>query len=792
MKKIYSKQFKKLILVLFTIFLNKSIASQTIYSNKSIDSVFTNYTKPFQEVVYAHLNKSKYIKGESIEFCIYTFDKQEKMLSNISKNLYCVISDENNNPIKKQLLKLENGVISGSIKLDSAFKGGTYTFKAYTNWLLNFAEHNYFADTFEIIDPNDTSTNSLKSTDKGFEIDAQILPESGHVVSDVLNTMGIIIKDKFGYGLPYLKGKLIDSNQKIITSFSLNKLGIGRFSFTPKLDQNYIVIIDNNGKEIFVDFNQNIEKKGVLLKVSKNNTHALISLVTNNFYISKFKNKKLQLAFHDGLKLNKFDFYFDNSLSITKKIPFKNLATGINIFTLFDEDNNPIAERLFFNYEGLKIVKSNVTSVNRKDTLISLRLNYNITNNTGFNNVSVSILPQQTKSYHKNTNIISQTLIQPYIRGTIENGGYYFMDINEQKKYDLDNLLITQGWSSYNWNSIFNSDNDLKYPFEKGVSIKVNIPKLKKRSAYLVHHISNRGPELINFEEEIKSFQMYQYYPEDNETLYISKVGKKGNLYEPSLYVQYFPSSVPNLNKQFKTLNPIKNYYAQEVFLGASNFENLNKVQVLNEIVIKANLEEKRVQSIKNKSFGRVFFLSENDRNMTLANYLNGKPGISASDNFQTNQFVVYNRIADGVPAMILDGFQVTKDQLFYYWLDIVDYIEINSTMTVGFITGRGGAINIYTDALKFMRSKSTVRKVEFPLTFSKPEKFYSPKYQSYTSKFYKEYGVVDWLPKNKIDENGHLEFNFTNTPLNKITLFIEGITEDGTFILEEKKIQID
>jgi hypothetical protein len=90
------------------------------------------------------------------------------------------------------------------------------------------------------------------------------------------------------------------------------------------------------------------------------------------------------------------------------------------------------------------------------------------------------------------------------------------------------------------------------------------------------------------------------------------------------------------------------------------------------------------------------------------------------------------------------------------------------------------------------MRSKSTVRKVEFPLTFSKPEKFYSPKYQSYTSKFYKEYGVVDWLPKNKIDENGHLEFNFTNTPLNKITLFIEGITEDGTFILEEKKIQID
>lgn len=792
MKKNFSQHLKNLMLFLFAIFLTNSISSQTFYSKKNINTVFEDYTAPFQEVVYAHLNKSKYIKGESIEFSIYVFDKQDKTLSNISTNLYCVISDENNNPIKKQLLKLENGIISGSIKLDTNFKSGTYTFKAYTNWLLNFAEHNYFADTFEVIDPNDTSTNYLQNTEKGFEIDAQFLPESGHVVSDVINTIGVIVKDKFGYGFPFLKGKLINSDQKIVTTFSLNTLGIGRFSFTPKIDENYKVIIDNNGKEIVVNFNQNIEQTGVLLKVSKNNSHALISIVTNKFSLSEIKKKKLNLTFHDGLQLNKKDLTFGNDLSIIKKIPLENLSKGINIFTLFDKNNNPIAERLFFNYEGLKIIKSKVTSIKKQDTVVSLGLKYNILNKIRHNNISVSILPEQTKSYQKNVNIISQTLIQPYVKGTIENGGYYFTDINEQKKYDLDNLLITQGYSSYDWSSIFNFDNILKYEREKGISIKVNIPKLDKKSSYLVHHIANKGSQLISFEEEVKSFQMYEYYPEDNDNLYISKVGKKGNLYEPSLYVQYFPSNVPNFNKQIKTLNPSKNYYAQEVFLGASNFENLNKVQVLNEIVIKANLEKERVQSIKNKSFGRVYFLTETERNMTLAMYLNGKSGISASDNFQTNRFEVFNRIADGVPLMLLDGFQAFNDQLFYYFLDVVDYIEINQTMTVGFMAGRGGSIEIKTDPLKYNRTRTTVKNFEFPLTFSKPKKFYAPKYENYNTKFYKEYGVIDWLPTNKINENGSLVLKIAKTPSNSIKLFIEGVSEDGTFIFEEKTLQLN
>jgi hypothetical protein len=241
------------------------------------------------------------------------------------------------------------------------------------------------------------------------------------------------------------------------------------------------------------------------------------------------------------------------------------------------------------------------------------------------------------------------------------------------------------------------------------------------------------------------------------------------------------------LNKQFKPLNPHKNYYSEEIFIGASNFSTINNSEVLDEIIIKTNLNQKRIQLIKNKSIGPVYFIDELGKNLTLANFLNMKPGISAYDDIRTNRLKAYNTISGGVPEFILDGHRVSGDQLYSYWLTMVDYINVNSNMGIR----SGGSINIVTDPLKFSKDKKTIKKFEFPITFSKPKKFYTPKYQSYTSEFYKEYGVIDWLPINKIDKNGNLELNITNVPLNNFKVFIEGVTEDGTFIFEEKTVQI-
>ena len=153
-----------------------------IKSEDSLINSFESYTKIPREVAYSHLNKSTYIIGETMGFANYVFDKNSKKLSTVTTNLYCTISDDNNKIIKSKLVLVENGMSSGGFFLDSLFTSGSYTFKAYTNWMRNFDEQNFYTQTVKVIDPNVESilNSSLIST----AIDAQFLPEGGHLVAN--------------------------------------------------------------------------------------------------------------------------------------------------------------------------------------------------------------------------------------------------------------------------------------------------------------------------------------------------------------------------------------------------------------------------------------------------------------------------------------------------------------------------------------------------------------------------------------------------------------------------------
>ena len=799
----YPLLVKRIACITLLIFFQNSIQSQELFQQKNLDTVFNNYAKPFQEVIYAHLNKSKFIKGESLGFTSYAFNKQNKLLSSITSNLYCIITDSNNKVVKEKLIQVKNGIANGSFKIDSIFKSGKYTFKSYTNWMLNFSKHNYFVDTFEVIDPE--TIKFAKRTKRSHKIDIQILPESGHLLSDVINTMGVVVKDSLGYGFANLKGEIFDTNNNHITSFQLNKLGIGRFSFIPKSNVEYKAIINKNGEKITTNFTEKTKVKGILLRVSTNSDHTLISAVTNKNTLPELKNKIYKLVFHDGERLNTLDIKFNEKTNITKEISFKKLSKGINIFTLFDEKNRPLAERMFFNYEKLNIIKTN-SLVNKtiNDSIINASYKFKNARNIGFNNVSISVLPKQTKSYVKNTSIISQLLIKPYIKGFIENGGYYFTDINDKKKYELDNLLITQGWSSYNWNEIFNYNSNFTHRFQKGIVIQANNPNPKDEDSYVIHNLSNRSSEFIKFNNEVNSFTSKDYFPLNNENLYISKKGKKDGLTPASLYLQFKPNNIPNIISDINYLSPKKDYNSQEYLVDASNFYTFNKRTELDEIQINVNLEKKRIEEIKNKSRGKVYFIEKNIRNLTVAQFINIKSNtFKVSNNNGATNIINTEVVATGLnavnrpPSVILDGVEVIDfDFLSYLRLDVVDYIEINefNTGTRKGLTRRGqGLIEIVTNPSKYYNNEAnkSVQKFKFPVTFTEAKKFYIPKYNNYNNSFFKDYGVIDWLPKNEIDRNGFLNLRIKNVQSNDITLFMEGVTEDGDYIFEEKTIKV-
>jgi hypothetical protein len=449
----------------------------TLYSGAQEPSVILDayeaYSKAPREVAYVHLNKSTYIKGEDIGFTAYILDKQKKVPSQLTTNLYVTIEDENKTVISKKLLKVKNGIASNVIELDSAFKAGDYTFKAYTNWMRNFDEQNYFIETITIIDPkNDEIIETALIENK---IDAQFLPESGHLVHNVNTNIGVIIKDAKGYGIPNAEGKVYDKNQILVSEFKVNHLGIGRFPLIPKLGNTYKIKITHLNKSFGFDLVEKIEPIGISLSVVNYKNLAMVVLNTNAASLNYLADKSYKLTIHNGTKIDDVAIRFKAKKAIVRAFEVSDLPSGINVFTLFNDKNQPIAERLFFNYNGIKTTNSKSIVAQKQQDSITLKLNYERLSAEQLNNISVSVLPKETAAYKRHHSLLSYNFLQPYINGSIEQAKYYFTNINAKTKLDLDNLLITQGWSSYDWSKILGKSQNLFYPFEQGITIKANV-----------------------------------------------------------------------------------------------------------------------------------------------------------------------------------------------------------------------------------------------------------------------------------------------------------------------------
>ncbi|WP_412559708.1 hypothetical protein [Winogradskyella sp. MIT101101] len=793
--------FKTIFLLL--LFFGLSISAQ---EDSEVLEAYEDYTEAAREVVYMHLNKSTYIKGESIGFTAYVMDKKDKKPSLLTTNLYVSIEDENKNVIKQKLIRVDDGVASNSFEVDSLFSSGYYNVKAYTNWMLNFNEQNHYVESVRIINPETEEYIEEERIEN--TVDAQFLPESGHLLSGVINNVGVVIKDNLGFGIPNAKGEVIDSDNQILSTFETNQFGIGKFQLLPSTNETYKVNITSANKDFTVNLDQNVEPRGIIMSLKSLKSKVFVSLITNDETLENIKGNRYTLMAHNGDNYDIMDIYFTDETVVTKAIDYSNTATGVNILTLFNGEDKPIAERLFFNHKGIDVLKTNDLSASRKRDTVTVNLGFKNINSETINSLSVSVLPEETKSYNRHNNIVSYTYLQPYLRGYIEQAKYYFTDVDPKKQYELDNLLLTQGWSSYDWNTIFQNAPNQTHTFEQGIRLKANLASDisdNDDNSFLMHAVADEEPRIFSLSEGENSFLIDNLFPVGSDKIYVSKMTKVNGLLPASLYFQSFPSAIPRLTTDSRTLNP-KHDYKIEANIKPNVFKefNFDEVQALNEVVVQSELDRKRtkMREFGKHKFGKISVIEEEDRLLfnTLGQFLVSK-GFNVIDN--QGEFAVEDRMyfADRTPngsrvgpEFFLDGMYIADTQIFYqYSLTNVGYIEINRQGIGEGARGARGVIKIYssTKGSKSTNNQDTVQDFKLPLSFSAEKKFYVPKYQSYFSDFYKGYGVIGWEPKVKIDEKGIASFKIVK-PRGNIKLFIEGIANDGSFIFEEKTISLN
>jgi hypothetical protein len=786
------KSYSKIYLFLSIIFLvfNSLLYAQRIES--TIIDNYEDYAAAPREVIYTHLNKSTYIEGEMLGFTAYIFDKFTKKRSEMTTNLYCTISDEQGNIIKKQMVLVNNGIASNVFNIDEEFDNGSYTFKAYTNWMLNFKEQNHFQQIFNVIDAD--SEAEIKSL-KDDSIDIQLLGEGGHLLYGTINTAGVIVKNKSGYGLPNAKGKIVDENETIITEFTLNDFGIAKVIFKPEVNKRYFTIISYNEnvseKEI-----KDIKSLGFNMGLTDIQKNIALSFNTNATSLARLQKKSFSVALHNGDELKLIPLNF-NTLEEKMILSKTELFSGINIFTVFDENNNPVLERLFFNHVEKQNPKLNFMSAIKENDSLLVTLKLNNTQSDAFQNISISVLPSTTKSYSSQNNINSQLYLQPYIKGAIENAGYYFKNVTRKTKYELDMLLITQGWSSYDWTNIFNFSDNFSYPFERGIDVVTTLNDEKSGGVYLVYPLKNNTTQIFTLGDNEKTFTQKRVIPNEGEQFRVGQVKSNSKQTKPGVYPQFYPSTFPTFKLSYPYLISNGSEFSENIKIPTS-LSSWDKVEKLDEVVINSQKKYDRLEILRRKTNNaqiKEVTDDEKNRGTPLSQIITGL-GFYADYDYVNAQFIITNpRVFRGDPRPLLylnDGIISDPNILRDLPVEVIDYIEAERYGIGGGFRTQAGYIKIYTSSDYFYRNdgkNKTTSVFDFPLTFNSPKKYYTPAYQFYNTTFFKEYGTIGWLPNLKTDSNGMVSFKIFDTKSENISLHIEGIVNNDELISETKTI---
>jgi len=109
------------------------------------------------EKIYMQFDKPYYAVGDTIWFKTYLLNEA---LTGTDKSgfMYVDIANDSNKVVKQYKFPVQDGLSWGSINLDEKeFKTSTYTLRAYTNWMRNFGDKQFFYKRFYVSSANENN-----------------------------------------------------------------------------------------------------------------------------------------------------------------------------------------------------------------------------------------------------------------------------------------------------------------------------------------------------------------------------------------------------------------------------------------------------------------------------------------------------------------------------------------------------------------------------------------------------------------------------------------------------------
>lgn len=416
----------------------------TIYAQDKAEKALEIFTQKYpQEKIHFIFSKSSYIAGENLWFKAFVFDGY--IPSTISTSLFVELYDQNKKQIDKKFIPLINGEGSGSFQLSENLKEDIYYIRAYTTWMANFNED------FQTLKPvavyNPSSPEKLSKEDHSTWT-AAAFPESGTFIDGISTKFSVRLQSS-GPPPSDWSGYVTDTEKPEvkITSFKGLDQNTGTFSLTPKVNTKYrLIVADSKGNQQTVDL-PTVQNSGINLQVVTDKSTIKITLKGKNIE----PNTLYKII---GSMDNQLVFKARSTQIIEKtySIPTDKLINGIIQFTVFDEEENVIAQRLcFVQPSSLKIEKPAIHSLSLKESPRASN-SFEIMQKLENTPYTVFVLDGKSENQEDENSLLSTIWLTGDITSPIYKPSQYFT--GENKSEALDALLISEKWKRFDWRTI--------------------------------------------------------------------------------------------------------------------------------------------------------------------------------------------------------------------------------------------------------------------------------------------------------------------------------------------------
>ena len=663
-------------------------------------------------------------------------------------------------------------------------------------------------------------------------VDLQFMPEGGNMVAGVKTHVGFKAIGEDGRGMD-VSGKIIDNNKEVASFQSLHN-GMGSFDLLPQSGATYTARItmaggptkdfplpDVKSSGTALQLNNSLQKDSITVMIE---SMGVVKPDENYFLVGKSRDVICYVAAID----------LHNDIKVEKQVAKSLFPSGIAHFILLNAEEQSLNERLTFidHHDNLHInIAPDQTAYGVKD---SVALHVTVRDTSGKPLAGNFSLAVTDDAYVKidsldEDNILTHLLLSSDLKGYVEQPGYYFQKSTASWRA-LDNLVLTQGWASYEAVSA-----TMPYKAEKEFIVTgiINNDFHRPVKDTRVTLFSKSPSILMDTVTDNEGYFSFRHFPRVDTPIFLLKaVNKKGkssnvniNIDEPQPPVFHTPKLLLKMPWYVNTDSIITNYVKNDIafqklneYLPDGN-HHLKEVKIMDKKFVMGSrnlngpgnadiiLDEKDLEKAGKKSFQQL--LEENIKGFR-AGFVNVFSGDHKSDYAYPAYFINMKRVIilfDGIPfysiyRMTFDEFKrylqrhtaedikgievMTSEKLalrYKSWLfpdaklGVFDFIEITTRSGHGPVIDNVPGMYLYK-----------------PLAISWPVQFYKPKYTVKDTTHRSDLrSTIDWDPNIATDNEGKATIWFyAGQKPSTYTLILEGTDFKGNLGYKRQRIVIN